>query len=295
MKPAPDAKALHPDRPNHARGVALMLFSAAAFTVNVLLIRALGQVQSVNVWLISCIRFIVGLTLVIGFYRREFAPTHLYRNPKLIGRGLVGGLGVYGFYVTIIHLGAGRATFINNTYVILGALMAVVMLGEKFRAALATGGVAALVGLALLTNAFDTGSHADLYDLLAVVVAIGSAYIVVTIRQLHATEHTSTIFSAQCVYGLLLCGGPALLHPESLSLSAWAIVLGAGICAGLGQITMTRAFRDLPVAEGSLLQMLVPLGIAVGGAVFFHEHFTPQELIGAALILAGTAFTALRR
>lgn len=295
MPPAPDAEAPSTDRPNHARGVALMLFSAAAFTVNVLLIRALGQVQSVNVWLISCIRFIVGLALVLGFYRRDFAPTHLYRNPKLIGRGLVGSLGVYGFYVTILQLGAGRATFINNTYVILGALMAVVMLGEKFRAALATGGLAALVGLALLTNAFGAGSHANLYDLLAVAVALGSAYIVVTIRQLHATEHTSTIFAAQCVYGLLLCGIPALLHPESLSPSAWAIVLGAGVCAGLGQITMTRAFRDLPVAEGSLLQMLVPLGIAIGGAVFFHEHFTPQELIGAALILAGTAFTAWRR
>ena len=58
---------------------------------------------------------------------------------------------------------------------------------------------------------------------------------------------------------------------------------------------MTRGFRELPVAEGSLLQMLVPLGIALGGAAFFGERFTPHELIGAALILGGTAFTAVRR
>jgi drug/metabolite transporter (DMT)-like permease len=58
---------------------------------------------------------------------------------------------------------------------------------------------------------------------------------------------------------------------------------------------MTRSFRDLSVAEGSLLQMVVPLGIAAGGAVFFAEHFAVHELVGAALILAGTAFTALRR
>ena len=38
-----------------------MLLSTAAFTANVLLIRALGQVQSVNVWLIYCTRFVVGL------------------------------------------------------------------------------------------------------------------------------------------------------------------------------------------------------------------------------------------
>lgn len=295
MKPASEDAAVSIANPHHARGLALMVFSALAFTANVLLIRALEQVQSVNVWLISCARFVVGLALVVGFYRREFAPTHLVRNPKLFGRGLVGGLGVVGFYFTVLHLGAGRATFINNTYVILGALMAVVMLGEKFRLSLATGGLAALAGLALLTNAFGSGAQAGWYDFIAVLVAIGSAYIVVTIRQLHATEHTSTIFAAQCGYGLLICAGPAAWHPEPVSATAWAVMIGAGVCAGVGQITMTRAFRDLPVAEGSLLQMLVPLGIAAGGVVFFHEHFTPHELIGAALILAGTAFTAINR
>lgn len=280
---------------HHARGLALMLLSAAAFTANVLLIRELGQVQSVNIWLTSCTRFVVGLFLIVGLYHRDFAPSHLFKNPKLFGRGFVGGLGVVGYYITIVHLGAGRATFINNSYVIIGALMAVLMLGERFRTVLAVGGTAAFVGLALLTNVFGADSHANWYDFLAVLVAIGSAYIVVTIRQLHATEHTSTIFSAQCVYGLIVCAVPAALHPESLSLTAWAVMIAAGVCAGTGQIAMTRAFRDLPVAEGSLLQMLVPLGTAIGGAVFFHEHFTLAELIGAALILAGTAFTAIRR
>ena len=41
--------------------------------------------------------------------------------------------------------------------------------------------------------------------------------------------------------------------------------------------------------------MLVPLGTALGGVAFFHEHFALYELIGATLILGGTAFTALRR
>src|SRR5256885_1092403 len=112
-------------RPNHTRGIILMLTSAASFVVNVLLIRALGELQAVDVWLISCARFIVGLGLIAVIFWREFEPTHLFRSRKLAERGLVGGVGVYGFYLTIIHLGAGRATFINCTYVIWGALMAV--------------------------------------------------------------------------------------------------------------------------------------------------------------------------
>lgn len=278
-----------------------MLGSATAFTANVLLIRTLGQVQSVNIWLVCCARFLVGLLLVAVVYRREFRPLQLFRNPKLVTRGLVGGFGVCGFYLTIVHLGAGRATFINNTYIIFGALLAVVMLRERFRPALATGGVAALAGLALLTHAFAAGYHTGLYDGLAVLTAFASAYVVVTIRQLHASEHTSTIFAAQCAYGLLLCAIPAVLAQSpagpavSLSAAAWFLMLLAAGFSAVGQITMTHAFRDLPVAEGSLLQMLMPLGVAVGGVVFFHEHFTGRELIGAALILVGTAFTALRR
>lgn len=279
---------------HHARGVMLMLVSTVCFTSNVLLIRALGELAPVNLWLVSCARFVVGLGLILLVYRREFQPRHLYQNRKLISRGLVGALGVYVYYLTVVHIGAGRATFISNTYVIFGAVLAVWMLRERFSSALAAGSVVALTGLALLTNPFAADAVTSAYDLLAILGAFASAYIVVTIRQLHATEHTSTIFAAQCVYGLLLCTAPAALHPAALTPLGWMILLIASLCAGAGQLTMTRAFRELPVAEGSLLQMLVPIGIAVGGVAFFGEHFTPHELVGAALILAGTAFTSLR-
>lgn len=271
-----------------------MLASAACFTTNVLLIRALGQVQAVNVWLISCARFVMGIAVIYVAYRRECRPSHLFKNRKLAERGLYGGFGVLTFYLTVIHLGAGRATFINNTYVIWGAVMAAWFLGERLRPAVVAGGIAALAGLALLTHVFASGGAPGIYDAIGIICALASAYVVVTIRQLHATEHTSTIFAAQCVYGLVLCGVPALLHPQALSAGAWMLMLLAGVFAAVGQLAMTRAFRDLTITEGSLLQMLVPLGIAVGGVVFFAERFTATELVGAALIFGGTVVTALR-
>lgn len=272
-----------------------MLASTGCFTANVLLVRALGEVESVDVWLVSCVRFVAGMGVILAVYRDGFEFERLFTQSKLAARGIVGGLGVYAFYLTVVKLGAGRATFINNTYVIFGALMAVWMLGERFRTPLAIGSTAALAGLALLTNAFAAGSRASLYDLLAVITALASAYVVVTIRQLHATEHTSTIFAAQCVYGLLLCTIPAAVQFRAVSTLAWTMMTLAGVFASVGQITMTRAFRDLPVAEGSLLQMLVPLGIAMGGVIFFAERFAMHEIIGAVLILGGSAFTAVRR
>ena len=259
-----------------------------------LLVRALGAMGAANIWLVSVARFVVGLGLIAAIYWCEFQPAHLFRSRKLAERGLVGGIGVYLTYLTVVHLGAGRAIFINNTYVIWGALLAAWMLREKLRPAVLVGGVAALAGLALLTNIFATNSRPGIYDLVAVISALASAWVVVTIRQLHATEHTSTIFAAQCSYGLLICGAPAVLSFQPLAATAWMVMLLASLTAGAGQLAMTRAFRDLPVAEGSLLQMLVPLGTAAGGIMFFGERFTPHEAAGAALILAGTTYTAVR-
>lgn len=271
-----------------------MLGSAVLFASNVLLIRALGDREAVSVWLVTGMRFAVGVAVLLAVYPRQTRFGRVFRQPRLALRGVVGGIGVYAYYLAVVHIGAGRATFINNTYVMFGALFAVWILHEPFRGVVAVGGVAALGGLALLTNAFTHG--ASVYDLVAVVSALGSAVIVVVIRMLHADgEHTATIFAAQCVYGLLLCGGPALLHLGHTSGPAWALMILAGTCAAAGQLAMTRAFRDLPVAEGSLLQILVPLGTAAGGVICFGERFAPHELLGAALILAGTGLSGMRK
>lgn len=273
-----------------------MLISTVCFTVNVLLIRALGELQSVNVWLVSCVRFVVGIAVLLALYRREVAFPRLFKHQRLAWRGVLGGLGVAVYYLTVVHIGAGRATFINNTYIGFGALLAVWILKERLTVSLMIGCGIGLAGLALLTNAFAGGFHANRYDLLAVLCAIASGYIVVTIRQLHHEgEHTATIFAAQCVYGLLICGVPAVAHPEAIAPLGWVLMLGAGVTAAAGQLTMTAGFRDLPVGEGSLLQILVPIGIAAGGYAFFDEQFAPHELLGAALVIAGTIFTVVRK
>lgn len=273
----------------------MMLTSSVCFVANVLLIRALGTFETASIWLVTFVRFVVGVLVIVVVYSREWQPRRLYQNRKLVGRGILGGLTAYGFYLTIVHLGAGRASFINNMYVIFGALCAAWILGERLRAGLVVGSVTALIGLGLLTDPFSASSGPTIYDGVAVLTALAAGYVVVTIRQLHATEHTSTIFAAQCIYGLAICVIPAAYYSGAVSPIGWIVMIIAAIFAATGQITMTHAFRDLPVAEGSLLQMLVPLGVAAGGVVFFSERFAAHELTGAALILGGTTYTAIRR
>ena len=100
-------------RTRHLRGLALMVASAASFAANALLIRGLGHLF--NVWLLAGLRFAIGLAVLGLVFRRQFQPRHLLTNRKLIERGLVGGLGVWTYYMAIVHIGAGRSTFINGT------------------------------------------------------------------------------------------------------------------------------------------------------------------------------------
>lgn len=278
-----------------SRGFRLMLLSTVCFTANVLLIRELGRSLAVGVWMLTGVRFLVGLAFLGVFYRRDFQPRHLFRNRKLFERGAAGAVGVYVAYVAYVHLGAGRTTFINSTYIFWAALLAAWVFHERLRPVMIVGSIASLLGVALLTDVFAHASRFNVYDLFAIGSALTSALVAITIRQLHATEHTSTIFGAQCVYGLLLCGPFALLHLQPLSLEAWGLLLLASACASAGQIAITRAFRELTVAEGCLMQMLTPIATALGGAAFFAEQLTVRELAGAALILTGTASAALRR
>jgi drug/metabolite transporter (DMT)-like permease len=281
---------------SHARGVALMLVSASLFATSVLLIRAVGRTEAVNVWLISAVRFVVGLGLCFTVYHGEFQPVRMFRQRLLIERGLLGGASVCAYYVALLRIGAGRATFINSTYLIWGGLFAVWALRERFRWPLGVGAVAALGGLGLLTNTFaSAGATPGWFDLLALGTALASGWIVVTIRKLHATEHTATIFGSQCAYGLVVCALPALWNLQPLSATALLLLVSAGLLAGFGQLAMTSAYRSLTVAEGSLIQMVVPIGIAAGGMAFFAERFRPSEMLGAGLILAGTALPLVHR
>lgn len=279
----------------HARGIALMIGSTACFTANTLLIRELGGFMAVNVWMLATVRFAVGLALVAAWYGRRFQPSHLLHNPLLLGRGIVGGAGVYFGYVAVVHLGAGLATFVNSTYIVWAALAAAWLYHERLRPVTAAGSAAALVGIGLLTGVLSLGVKVDPYDGFAILSALGSAYVAIAIRRLHATEHTATIFGAQCCFGLLITGPPAAIQAHPMPAAAAGLLLVAGLCAGIGQIMQTSGYRDLSVAEGSLLQMLGPLGTAVGAVACFGERLSPAQWTGAAIVLAGTAAAAVRR
>lgn len=271
-------------------GLALMVLSVFLFSLNVLVLRAIAlRWPGADGIMASFYRGWVGLIVVVLMYRdRGLEPRRLFNRPLVVLRGAVGAAGIVAFYVTIEHLGAGRATILNLTYPAFGALMAVVWLGEKLRLSQVLWMAGAFGGLCVFFADSLRGGDFGRFDLIGLFGAVVAGAAVVIIRLLRHTEHPSTVYASQCVWSLGValpfCAGSIFRIP-------WQGAVGlvvASVLVALAQLAMTRAFHTLSVARGSSIQMGAPVLVALGGVAWFGERFTALEIAGGVGTLVAT-------
>ena len=279
------------DRPQHpVYGATCMVASVLCFTINVLLLKHLSAHAEISPWVFLSFRAIVGIAMICTIFGRSGAVNfrRAATGRLLVIRGMFGVLGTAAYYFTIAPLGPGKATLISNTYVVIGAVLAVWILKERLTAMKLFGNAVALIGLAMLIGLSPREfSIVTGYTLLALFGAFMAAATVIVIRQLTRTESSATIYASQCIFVLLASIIPAIAHWTAISPLDFGLLLLASACASSGQLAMTDGFRHLTVAVGGAFQILLPVLIATGGVVFFSESFTSIQVVGASLILAG--------
>lgn len=271
------------------RSVGLMLLSVLLFAVNVLVIRALSlAVPAADGWIASLFRGAVGLVVVgVFFGRRGLAMSHLVTRPLVLVRGVVGGLGILALYLTVVELGAARAVIINLSYPMFASLFAVWWMRETLTPRAWLWMAVGFGGLVLFL-APDAGGGIGLWDGVALAGAVAAGAVVALIRLLRHSEHTSTIYASQCGYSVLFALVPGGAAVGQVGAGALVVLALAAAVVAVAQLAMTHAYRDLTVAQGSSIQMLLPLVTAAGGWAFFGESFSPVELAGAAVTLLAT-------
>jgi drug/metabolite transporter (DMT)-like permease len=275
-----------------------MLLSIAFFSINSLTLKSLAQAD-VSPWVALLFRAAVGMVVVATVFRAggQVSFRRAISDRMLASRGLLGVLGTVAYYFTIAKLGAGKATLISNTYVVIAALMAVWFLKESFSASKLLGNLLALSGLALLLASPTQLALFGWYEALAICGALAAAGTVIIIRELTRTESTAMIYTSQCIY--VLAGSlPFALYEvqrQPIGITSVIILILAGISATIGQLAMTEGFRHLNVAVGGAFQICVPVVIAIGGVYFFEESFTILQIAGAMLILTGCYWVTVIR
>ncbi|MEZ5302559.1 MAG: EamA family transporter [Verrucomicrobiales bacterium] len=178
-------------------------------------------------------------------------------------------------------------------YGMFAALFAVPLLGERLRPRqllwmlLSFGGIVLMQGGLRYESALPVAA-----GVLAAVLAGG---VVVSIRALHRSESTPTIFAAQCAWCVILLAPIAFRGGQSgFSAGMLAGVVAGGLCAAAAQLALTQGFRYLTAASGSAAQMALPAFIGIGGVLLFGETYSLAGGIGVLLALGG-AFLAVRR
>ena len=268
-------------------GVLWMLASVVLFTANTLLIKAASLATAgADGWVAILFRGVMGVALLQILYAKggKLGWRRMFSNPLVVARGVVGGVSIILFYITITELGAARATVLNLTYPMFATVIAAFWLGEKVPVATRWWLAAALAGLMVFLGIGSVAKMPSTYDLLGLLGALAAGWVVVIIRKLRHEEHPATIYGSLAVCSLLM-GLPSAGKLPELAPAGWGFLALAAFVVTFGQLIMTSAYQRLPIARGASLQMSLPVLTAAGAFAFFGESFETHEFVGSVLTL----------
>lgn len=268
------------------KGVMLLLAANGCFCLGGIFVKSAAGVGPLK---IAFFRFVVGLVLVVaaswwGRFKLEFNDKRL-----LAVRGLFGGVAIYIAFLAISKLGLGKGTLLICCYPIFACLFSAMFLKERFGVYGMVAIVVALTGIYFVSR--DNGESFSLlsafgkYEIITLIGAMMGGIVVTTIRKLHDTDNSWSIYFSQCLGGLVLFGVPALASSWDLSGAQWLFISGVGISATIGQLLMTQGFRYVPVRIGSLFGMLDPVLAYAAGVAIFGEGLSVGAVFGAVLVI----------
>ncbi|RWN19854.1 MAG: DMT family transporter [Mesorhizobium sp.] len=226
--------------------------------------------------------------------------------PRLdeVWRLVFGGAIFVALYTVMLNFGeltvsAGAAGFIINVSPIFTAIMAMVLLGERFSGMAWAGTVISFAGIGVIAMADGNGLSFNTGALLVLGSALCSAVNTIVQKPLFARHHPLTISASNMVLGAL-CLAPFL--PSAFSQAAIADAAGLGAVIFLGIVpsliayaAWATALSRLPAARASNFLYLVSPMSALIGFFWLGEVPTLLGIIGGALALGGVIVVNLKR
>jgi drug/metabolite transporter (DMT)-like permease len=208
---------------------------------------------------------------------------------------------------SIADIGAGLGTVITNLQVVLVALLAWAVLGERPRASLAVALPVILGGLVLVGGLAGTGGygrHPATGAVFGIGVAMLYAVYILMLRQATSPGAVTATVRPPVVAPLLQATLGATFGSAVLGLvlrdfrlgPAWPalgwLLLLALTSQVLGWLLITMSMPGLPAWLVGVLLLVQPAGSLTLSAVFLGERPSWPQLVGVAVILAGVLIAA---
>jgi len=197
---------------------------------------------------------------------------------------------IYGLDLTL----TGNAALLLSTVPVWVLLISAAVGWERFNLSILFGALGTLAGMVILVTG---GSHetggARVGDLLVLGAALSWSVYTVFGRRMTKRRGVLEMTAWTLWAGLpfiMLMGIPDLLRTDwgAVSAGAWLGIVYAGVFAiAVAYLLWYRGVRAIGQSRTSVYQNLVPVIALAGAWLWLEEMPTPQQLIGAAVILAG--------
>jgi drug/metabolite transporter (DMT)-like permease len=204
---------------------------------------------------------------------------------------------------SIEYVGAGLATVLGNTQIVLVGLVAWLLLRERPSAALLAAIPVAMGGVVLISGALEEGAYGEdpaLGVLYGVLTGIAYTGFLLTLRhgssdlrRVAGPLYDATLASALLTIPPGLALGELDFMP-SPSAQGWLILLALSSQV-LGWLLITLSLPRLPAVVTSVLLTLQPVCAVLFAAVLLGEDPSPLQLLGVAAILAGLLLASAAR
>jgi drug/metabolite transporter (DMT)-like permease len=200
-------------------------------------------------------------------------------------------------------VGAGLATVLGNTQIVLVGLIAWALFRERPAPSALAAIPIAMVGIVLISGALEEGAYGDnppLGVLLGLLTGFAYSGFLLTLRHGAGDDRRvagplfdATLATAVLVLPVGLASGDLDFTP-GLESQAWLVVLALSSQV-LGWLLITISLPRLPAVATSLLLGVQPVAAVVFAAILLEEDPSPLQLVGAGAILAGLIVASVGR
>jgi drug/metabolite transporter (DMT)-like permease len=279
--------------PHRTLGFLALAGSAVALTVMSLLIRLTKAEPGLTTSNVIFFRFLMGAVVVAAVAHARGESLRPKSRLWFLLRGTIGTAATWLFFYSIAEVGLAKGTIYFHTYPMWGALIATVILSERLTLGVVGAASVAFGGLALVM--WPTGGLGDIArgDVLALTGGALAGFAIVAIRKMRATDGSTVVLFALCVFGMLLTAPATIATPPRTGLGGWALIVGIGALATAGQLLLTWAYKHVRVGEAGPFAMLCPILSAVGGVLIFHEEMSARAIVGGVIVIAACAYASL--
>lgn len=284
-----------------ARPVLAAVLGAMSIAFSGILVR-LANVEPATAAIFRCAYALPALGVIAYLERRAYGPRSAGQVRLAMLAGIFLALDLVIWHHTIRLVGAGLATVLGNTQVVIVAFLAWAFLGERppRRTLLAVPVV--LGGVTLISGVVGTrpyGTNPALGVVLGLVVGVVYAAFLLVLRHGNADlrRPAGPLFDATLVGALasLVIGlplGEVNLVP-SWPAHGWLLILGLTSQA-LGWLIISVSLPRLPAALTSVILTLQPVASVLLAMLLLGEAPSGIQLLGAATILVGLLLATLR-